>query len=299
MPIAPIHEILSLRNPALVLPPSGRQNQPFLGDTWLSLSTVTRWEDFNLTFLNNAFADILRQPSSIDESAANISAAYAVENITFLKRFGLKTLVDRLRGPIADGARYLGMHLGSQPFVSNEYDAPLFSPEGDGSPYRPSVTFYVNNNPSSQTNLVVSTVRISSAWTSRDLASGVPGAIQPLNQLATYACHGQTRYSFLLTDQELVVVRVFMDEACPGRYGAEWQAVPWAESGEGRLTACQAVWFLTMMSLNDHHRAVQTRSHTLPVNVWLKEKDITGRDIYRHHLSMRQVPFLPTGEHYI
>ncbi|KAL2148972.1 hypothetical protein VTH82DRAFT_1658 [Thermothelomyces myriococcoides] len=80
--------------------------------------------------------------------------------------------------------------------------------------------------------------------------------VKPLKQLATYCRYGETRYGYLVTQTELVALRV---RRIPGDRTAaiEYRAIPWSDNGPGKLTAHLAIWALGCMGMNDSHRAME------------------------------------------
>jgi hypothetical protein len=116
--------------------------------------------------------------------------------------------------------------------------------------------------------------------------------IWPFRQVLTYCVNNNTRYGYILTPAEAVVLRVYED---PGTPGSPWRvqhaAIPWEWSGEGTLTMNLAIWALYMMSLNDEHRAIRTSDQTLPLNIWWIDPSRNGArpSTYEHHLSGAKV----------
>ncbi|RSL62425.1 hypothetical protein CEP53_004756 [Fusarium sp. AF-6] len=250
---------------------------------------VRQWDDFNLNNIATAFGDILRQPASA--SMEGMRASRGVRNLTEMKNHCIDGLLKILEGPMAAGGNLLGQRLRSETVIDHLRDTTL---AGAGHNYEPSLIFYIDTTP--RIHLVVSCARLSSVWTSESLKNQEPNAMLPICQLATYAQMGGTRYAFIMTDKEVVVVRFISDSN--GQYGAEWQAIPRSASGEGTLTVGLAIWALIMMSLNEQHRAVATEGETLPINFWWREQGVDGRVTYRHHLSGRELPYLHSGAVY-
>jgi len=121
-------------------------------------------------------------------------------------------------------------------------------------------------------------MKSSKTWHSNDLETLAEKSECPIHHLAVYANHDETRYGFVLTDQEVIVVRTFYDNS--HALGEEWQAISWDASGDGTLTPSLAVWFLVMMALNEEHRRVHPWAGTLPLNVWWRKRDSEGPVVY-------------------
>ncbi|KAI8712754.1 hypothetical protein NCS52_01374400 [Fusarium sp. LHS14.1] len=106
-----------------------------------------------------------------------------------------------------------------------------------------------------------------------------------------------TRYGFILTSNEVVVVRV-STAGMRKAFHVKWQAIPWGASGDGVLTVNLALWFLAMMSLNDDHRPVCKTAELLPLNSWSRSMGSNGQMVYQHHLSMCKRLDLPASAVY-
>ncbi|KAK4031340.1 hypothetical protein C8A01DRAFT_21419, partial [Parachaetomium inaequale] len=106
--------------------------------------------------------------------------------------------------------------------------------------------------------------------------------INPLKQLATYCRYGETRYGFLLTQTELVAMRI---RRIPGTgpspaAAVEYRAIPWSAQGQNKLTAHLAIWALGCMGMNDDHRAMEGPNNaplpSMAKLTWWKEDKAKG-----------------------
>ncbi|KPM36343.1 hypothetical protein AK830_g10217 [Neonectria ditissima] len=195
---------------------------------------ISKWHDFNFTNIRNAFGDVLDRPLS--GSQRDCSDSCEVLRFSDLKAFFSTHLSGLVDSSIPDGARLLRQRFGVEtPRVQLRRDLDFRSTEGDVVQYKPNVHFCAKDR--LQTSLVFGCVRLSGAWHSSYLSGPqsrlAACAVQPIEQLATYASVGDTRYGVVLTDREAVVVRLHCGS---GGYGAEWQAVPWSACGGGVLT---------------------------------------------------------------
>ncbi|KAI8676297.1 hypothetical protein NCS56_00517100 [Fusarium sp. Ph1] len=279
-----IQNILAMPNPTFHLN-SPNPRAPEIRISWINAQhcRVRRWDDFNLGNLSSAFGDVLSQPASV--GIGPVAAHREVQNLSEMKNDCINSLLNILEGPVDSGRRLLGHRLGSTMPIAHSQNIKL---QGG---YVPSLTFYINA--ASRALLVVSCARLSATWTSEELQNHESGDTSPICQLATYARESKTRYGFVMTDKEVVVVR-FSVGTC-GEYIAEWQAIPRSANDEGVLTVGLAVWSLVMMSLNENHRTVATETQTLPINLWWGEQRAGGDINYRHHLSGRELPSLHSG----
>lgn len=137
--------------------------------------------------------------------------------------------------------------------------------------------------------LVLGAARKSATWESESLSdeNAKSSDLYPLRQLASYAAASGKPYTFIVTDQELVVVRFFLVEDNPSHLGVEWKAIRWAETGDNVLTANLAIWCLVMMALNEDHQKIQLRSRTPPISLWKSQEGPEGAAFYKHCLSLR------------
>ncbi len=121
-------------------------------------------------------------------------------------------------------------------------------------------------------------------------------AVEPLFELATISAGTKTRYSFILTDAELVVVRIHLADGSTSRYNAQWQSIPWDAHGPGVLTVGVALWALVMMSLHRDDRKIVAEADMKDLNFWWKTPGANGNADFTNHYSRRQVgPNLPAG----
>lgn len=124
--------------------------------------------------------------------------------------------------------------------------------------------------------------------------------LRPLEQLATYCRFGETRYGFILTQEELVAFRVrrLNPALIPGVQsydkpfaGIEYKSVPWDASGPGNLTVNLAIWALGCMGMNDHHRIMESsRGEPLDSMVRLTKWTHDEKNkVYRNDISGREI----------
>lgn len=245
---------------------------------------VSRWEDFNLFNVTSAFGDILACEAY---DGLHPFSLIPPGNLASLSTFDLTYFRQRLQSPMEVGLRVLAERSGRNGLTvaTRQYQQ---LPGG----FKPALGFVLPGNP--EVSLASGLVRVSAAWGFDHIVTRAnKNWDNPLHQLAIYSHYGRTRYGFVLTNEEVVVVRNFSENGLD--FGIECQTIPWSASGENTLTVCLAVWALVMMALNDDHRAVRSRNDTLPLNFWLRGQDADGRVFYKHHLSLRETPVLPVG----
>ncbi|KAH6617352.1 hypothetical protein F5144DRAFT_470029, partial [Chaetomium tenue] len=122
--------------------------------------------------------------------------------------------------------------------------------------------------------------------------------VLPLNQVATLCRYAETRYAFILTQRELVALRIRripkpIDAAVRStkHYAAvEYASVPLTASTG--LTANLAIWALACLGMNDEHRAMENPGNTpldsmARITSW--KFDDTDR-VYENVVSKRRIP---------
>lgn len=124
--------------------------------------------------------------------------------------------------------------------------------------------------------------------------------IQPLERLATYCRFGETRYGFIITQEELVAIRVRRLDpalisgvlACDKPHaGIEYTSIPWDAFGPGKLTANLAIWALGCMGMNDHHRIMESSggeplTSMVRLTKWTHDEK---NKVYRNDISGREI----------
>ncbi|KAF5724218.1 hypothetical protein FMUND_1009 [Fusarium mundagurra] len=235
---------------------------------------------FNIIDINNAYGDLLSKPSNLIPGQG---ADKSFRNQSELRNYALDAMVPILRPLVSETARVLGQRLGFSPTIEWHRDIPLAGPQVVGHAHTPSLTIFGDTMP--RKNFVTSMVHVSSIWCSTDIENNF---MDPIQHLGLYAQLSGSRYTFAITDTEVVVIRFHSLDG--GETGAQWNAIPRSACGEGTLTMNLAIWALIMMSLNDQHRSVVEHARTAPINAWSAYDGF-----YRNHLSGRRLPYLPTG----
>ena len=131
----------------------------------------------------------------------------------------------------------------------------------------------------SEPSLLPGDSKLSSKWSSSEIEIGIVnyrwgkrGSLSPLRQIYTYCLKHNRRYGYLITDRELVVIRIrFLEDSKKNStttpqttdalrdraYGAgvlEFKAIPWQSepmdtmTTAGRLTMNMALWWLHLMA---------------------------------------------------
>ena len=249
---------------------------------------IAHWDDFDLYSLRQAYGDLLEH-YPVPRVASSCSPL-KVKGLKDLKKVFVDHVFPRLMQPIKTGTTILEKRLGHRlPDVSMRQDTPLEWP------YRSGLSLTSDGG----VHYLVSCVLWETQWTSAMIESAKNSGDDeclPLRRVAAYCLSTNTRYGFVFTPREFVVVRVSgtpYDKTQPCLI--EWKAVPWHASGPNTLTVNLSLWFMAMMSLNPNHRKLYPPGTAPPVNLWWKYRDPAGRVIYQHHLSLRQILAPPAG----
>ncbi|KAM0467418.1 hypothetical protein ACHAP7_011942 [Fusarium lateritium] len=261
----------------------------------ISIEAV-HWDDFNFQSLSEAYGDTLSanldfqhvEPYSNPTQITGLNTLKAV-----CEGYVFRCIHQAMVKGVEDIACRLDQRIPNVEIVRDDLIA---------SGYRSGQSILLRDNSISNTpvRLMVSCFYHTSTWTSDSLLQEHnPGSAVPLQRLATYCLRARTRYGFIFSSEELVVVRVSSTAACnfmaPCR--VEWQSIPWNASGSspGVLTVKLSLWSLVMMSLHTEYRVICTPERLLPVHLWWRYRNCEGREVFRHHLSMREVFQRPTG----
>jgi hypothetical protein len=260
--------------------------------------TVLRWNDFNIQSLTEAYGDILSSNLDI-RSSESYSDPIQISGPDSLKSACESHVFRLIHQAIIRGTEDIVGRL-EQRMPNVEYVQDDRIPHKYEYRYKSGLSVLLGN-PSISTppaRLVVSCFYHASTWKSGYLLSKSPRPFHllPLQRLAMYCLLADTRYGFIFTGLELVVVRVSGTIACPpAPCQVEWQSIPWSNSGPGVLTVKLSLWSLIMMSLHKEYRATCTPERILPLHLWWRYRNCEGRVVFRHHLSMREVFELPNG----
>jgi hypothetical protein len=271
-------------------------------DSTLSIQTaydsipieVMHWDDFNIQSLTEAYGDTLSSNIDIQSSELH-SSSPQISGLNTLKAVCECYVFHLLRQAIARGTEDIVGRLDQRmPNVETVRDDQI------ASRYRSGLSVLLRDPSISKTpaRLVVSCFYRASQWQSNFLLQELtPQNLLPLQRLATYCLLANTRYGFIFTGAELVVVRISGTTSCRSvaTCRVEWRSIPWIASGPGVLTVKFSLWSLVMMSLQAEYRAICTPERILPVHLWWRYRNCEGREVFRHHLSMREVFQRPIG----
>lgn len=282
-------ELLTAPNPVLDLKrqPRGAVTSNYHYEN-IKSNQILPWRDFSFQNIKAAYGHLFElgpftsDALDVKGSPARVERESDIDNITF----GWCQQICRL--PIKAGAERTQRILGLETIdVSIRQQGMTSQDSGsDGAKKKPDWSVFLNNGSDKRTLLVWGENKCSSKWSSDRTQCPDENWIWPWRQLLTYCANSNVRYGFLLTPEELVVVRVYRVGTDPEtRWWLQYKSIPWADRGRNMMTVNLAIWSLTMMSVNEGHRFIQSPEWTLPLTVWWVDVDRRGVATYEHHLS--------------
>jgi len=118
--------------------------------------------------------------------------------------------------------------------------------------------------------------------------------MRPLEQIMTYCRYALTRYAYIVTQTEVVVMRVrrIKTPNTTKHFAAiEYASIPWTATAKDGLTAHLAIWTLGCMGMNDEHRPMEDNGHA-PLEkmarlTWWRHNTTNG--YYKNVISKRKI----------
>ncbi|KAH7244402.1 uncharacterized protein BKA55DRAFT_541307 [Fusarium redolens] len=266
----------------------------------ITTASASRWADFSLEVLTEVYKNILDQMVMPPRGVR--SGTFDIRRVQDATTMFIEHLSPPLEEPISRGAAFLGGQSNRQfPAVVVKVSNDIKLNKGVET-YNPPLSFVTGDG---ARTLVVGFFLHARAWNSNKLLhTETAMAKRPLLRIAKYCLLAHTRYGFIMTMDEIVVVRIkgtVFDTKAPCH--VEWQAVPWVAQGPYELTVCLSMWSLVMLSLDDL-RLSTSPSHYMPpphhiphprsLNIWWHYQ-IPGGFFYRHPSSGQREADLPEG----
>ncbi|KAI5925862.1 hypothetical protein F4810DRAFT_658581 [Camillea tinctor] len=261
-------------------------------------NNVVSWDAFNLHNLNASYGHILDRlipesqldvpkPSSVFSPVQEIAKPHDINHLIKWS--------DGVLGPTFEFARkILELQPGTavkRDFMQPEqtYDRPGLSNETKTG--RIKVDHTIQLDDLEMPMLVMGLGRTSRQFPGRHLVQHYrEGAYRPLRQLANLCAHSNTRYGYILTDEDFVACCFSTKD--PSNKDSGWtvavKAVPWTKAGETQLTTDLALWWLCMLAVSDpRNRRLTRKEDRIEIDHWdvCLSKDGLGL-VYRHHYSL-------------
>ncbi|KAK0744468.1 hypothetical protein B0T21DRAFT_357864 [Apiosordaria backusii] len=130
--------------------------------------------------------------------------------------------------------------------------------------------------------------------------SVVEERLRPLEQVATYCRYAETRYAYIVTQKELVALRVsrLPSTAVTNSNGdlitvyhaaVEYRGIPWSAMGTHGLTVNLAIWALGCMGLNDGHRGIVAPKTQARLTEWIQYQDPVKKTAYYQNVISKRI----------
>jgi hypothetical protein len=239
--------------------------------------TITRWNDFNLETLNQSYGHIL----DLEFPAEQLAAPHAEHNFQGMdikRTHDVLQLIGwnyrMLRSTVPFAKQRLELHPGVHLKHYARTNKSLIRIGDSQQPVQ--IDHFVALDDSTLSNLVMGLSRPSISFQGRSLVN-CPTAVTkeglwPMRQLANLCHMAQTRYGYIMTDQDLVVCRFYIPEGGVNQADelkVEVMAVPWTVHGESQLTTDLALWWLCMLALSPtQHCALATEEDMVGIDEW-------------------------------
>lgn len=284
---------------------------PKISDEWEV--RISAWDDFTIENLNASYGDILDQHIPEGElKVPNPNTALDPTKIT--KARDINRLIiwsDGVLGPTLEFARAKkGLETGTvlrRRIASIEAIGitPLVRDKKTGR--RAKVDHLVELDHYRLPTLISGLGRPSSSFPARHLANGgIPSDedMWPLRRLANLCYHSETRYGYIVTEEDLVACCFNADN--PKSSLSIWSVaimpVAWTKAGEGQLTTDLALWWLSMLAISGpENRRLVRPEHMTRINAWEEAHMDDGGNWVRRHkysnvLEQTDEPPLPAYE---
>jgi hypothetical protein len=275
---------LSTEKPSLQATPRSKSKTNTSNQSWRRPSRIAKWEDFDFASLVNCCSGLFGEMLTYTIEPMNFRHL-EMDTIRFADENALeKHYVSQWTHPIIKTAlsqaqRQAGDRGLRPPFVEmvagGNAQRGIFRQMPDWAGTRTAVP----DNPNQTVNILPGDTKVSYKWKSADIVpkeidagDTVQNWFWPLRQIFTYCMNYNTRYGYIISDEEVVAFRVRVPQERLESSQSSSQIVlsndrgtieyvPIYEStqypgGESRLTMNLAIWWLHLLAANN--RSIQT-----------------------------------------
>lgn len=232
--------------------PDGRISVYLASQACKPVGHISEWSEFTLINVQDTFGDILSQPYTGPLIPLDPTPAVNIKGLDAIKHLESNTLSNLLRPALEQGRAALARRRLPNP---NKHEIIEFRRNRRVGGMMPNTSFVRGSD-----TLVMGTAKRMGDWDASDWKNNLA---HPASQLAGYARAGRTRYTYVMTETELVLCQVYRMCGAPEAYGIRRRVVPLDASGVGVLTPGLALWTMVLMALNDSHRHIGYASQTL------------------------------------
>ncbi|PGH30700.1 hypothetical protein GX50_06513 [[Emmonsia] crescens] len=217
---------------------------------WGDINSVNQWPEFTYAHIMHHFGNLLQQVQIASEPMPNSPPQLINTEPMFAFRFNTY-IQSRLRRALRVGFQHLA------PQLANLHFTPVTVDIGDAAiiidNYRPDIAFFRDGSTlNSSPNRCPGDLKVSWKWGSGYRTSSEAGDrreyLQVLSQVNYYMKQHRARYSFVLSDAELVPIKRLDGN---GNLLVA-QAIPWEARGPERLTILLGLWYLGMLGAADN-----------------------------------------------
>lgn len=238
---------------------------------------IELWEEFQLTTLNESYSHVLDVDIPANSIAVPQAEDFFADGSVLNTPKDLARLVawnDRVVRPTLDVAKnHQGLHAGLQ--LRSEMWTP-------GSRSQDHV---ISLDDSPLQNLVVGISRPSYMFPARGVANNPARAskeaLWPLRQLAHFCDEADTRYGYIITEQDFLACCFYKPDIGISDWKVDVMAIPWTRATERQLTTDAALWWLCMLGLSaPEHRKLVRKDEAVSIAQW-KEGSVRRATICR------------------
>ncbi|KAI1317342.1 hypothetical protein F5Y16DRAFT_419781 [Xylariaceae sp. FL0255] len=303
------------------VPCTARNSRNTSKSEWPELkpASISRWDDFNFETLNRSYGFLLDLELPLEELRGAPEAATVLRGVAITTHAEIQQLIvwnDSVLQPALNSAKkLLNLHVGVElKHMLSLDNTPFYMRPGDGPSVRVDHCVALDDVPSFK--LVMGLGRPASKVQAHKLFTDPDKTSLehrwPLRQLANLCEEAQTRYGYIMTEENLTVCCFYRKEASSGEAAranvagrpartavaadAEWlvaiMPVPWTRHGESQLITDLALWWLCMLALSGpENRALVTKDQTVGINEWPVVVADDGSVVLIHPYSGVQEPF--------
>ena len=266
------------------------------GPMWCAFTKMRIWKDFKFDTINKLYKDILNQKFSAEE-LPNFKHNFPYHLTEIRNENTLNSLLIRWNNAVVSAALAASQRRLSKEIASHSTeDREIFMACGCQATVVPRQVLKQNKKIPDwagimkdnmhelcegkrimHMNLLPGDTKLSTKWSSKSIQKDKKSSQvkAPINQILTYCAHAQVRYGYIITQEELVVFRVYerpnllkplqreQRNAPPKElhlgkneymWNMEYRAIPWELDGgksSNNLTVNLSLWLLHMLAAQD------------------------------------------------
>ncbi|OTA75434.1 hypothetical protein M434DRAFT_18661 [Hypoxylon sp. CO27-5] len=245
--------LTQLKSPGILALSSGVSNN----DDWPEVENpLMPWDNFNLKNLNEAYGAVLDHGNNTGALNQCFTVSKVFNDLPDeAKDKGITQMIIRNDGMMRPTLHYarqlLQIDIGNQLYhqTRGPNNPRLRVPGNNLIP----VDHIIAVDSSPRRILIVGLRKPCAAWKSSDLVGKEDKppkkCTSPMRQLANICKQANTRYGYIMTEEEMVVFH--FTAITDGKYTVAYKPIPWSQYGATMLTTDLALWWLCMMAGSD------------------------------------------------